>query len=176
MWRINHRVNQLGRSLWRIIYSPNWSISPCGCRDTCGPALCCGEHVQAPAETQTQTCGSWMTRCMDAKSETRSRCVSRRTWIFDESKYAVRMWTRFFFRARFSEVFFFYVIIRLTERNKAARMCPESRHTCSSSSLSVLWWRSLSASHYSSASPLLAAPASLWMADTGSRQGRLASA
>lgn len=50
MWRINQRVNKLGQSLRRIIYSPNWSISLCGCQDTCGPALWCGEHVQAPAE------------------------------------------------------------------------------------------------------------------------------
>lgn len=103
MGRINHRGNKLGQSLWRIIYSPNWSTSLCGCQDTCGPALWCGEHVQTPAEIQTQNL------CLQkdtphAKSKTRSVsgmsvfwCVSQRKCIFDESKYVVRVCIHFFF-------------------------------------------------------------------------------
>lgn len=53
MWWINQRVNKLGQSLWRTICSPNWSISPCGCQDTCGLALWCEELVQAPAVLRT---------------------------------------------------------------------------------------------------------------------------
>lgn len=112
MWRINRRVNKLGQSLWRFVYSPNWSISLCGCQDTWGSVPWCSEHVQTPAEIQTQTCASAKTLCMyfatvnlrhTASVERVCVCACLQNIIFD--KYVVRgcVYTLF------SEVFFMWL-------------------------------------------------------------------
>lgn len=132
MWRINQRVNKLGQSLRRIIYSPNWSISLCGCQDTCGPALWCGEHVQAPAENplapERGTAWSLNLRCRGGV-EHALLCVSENMYFWWLQVCGENVQAPFFFVST-SEVFFF---VWLYDLPREAKQPGCSRSHCASS-------------------------------------------